>query len=225
MIAGIGLFVLVSVGRFAVAAATVPCASYVLHRKAVAAEKAGAAPSEKTVAEVVLEHRYFRSWWSGRRVPYPAGEDYLRVAEHHSPRRTLSTVMATVAEREVRRGVDIREIVVPEDLAALYGREAGATFTRADGTSFQSAWPSIPWAAADITTLPVVSRSYPPVIKGDEWAELQEAARLIEKTNRFRIAESVPGGSGRWVLHASVEGGVRRFLLVPIELSPVGKRL
>ena len=99
------LALLLGVARFARIAALFPYAAYNLSQKS----------STKSVAEVVAKHRYFRDWWGGRRVPYQAGGDYLKVVEHHSANRTLGTVLATVIERQRADGSELGTRAPPTD--------------------------------------------------------------------------------------------------------------
>lgn len=225
MLVAVLIVLLIGLGRFVRVAAVVPYAAYNLQQKTTAAKEAGRPPSKRTVFEVFAEHRYFRAWWGGRRVPYRAGGDYLAVVTHHSANRTLGTVLGTVVERELEAGARIDEVIVPEDVEALLGAFPGTSFTGADGVTFTNPWASIGSSAGLITEVPVTERPYQPLLNESEVAELESVTPLSSQTDRFLLAEPAEDGSGTWILHSRVDGKRRTFILMPLEFSPRGDEL
>lgn len=212
MLVAVALCLVIAFSRVALAAATVPYAAYVNQREA--------APGV-TIAERVAASGPFVSWWGGRRIPYREGGDYLGVISKHSTARALGCLIGVLAERERARGVTVDRVIVPVDRVALYGGQSGTPMTKADGTQVRTAWGSLANDSSHFSDVPVVQRTYAPVLSAEQTARINAEADLVKQTRDFYIGAPAPGGSGTWVLYV-MERERREFVLIPIESSPLG---
>jgi len=208
--------------RLAVVSVTVPAVYYASkHPSARLGVLGGSARSGGFVKRLASSPA--ASWWA-RPVPFRAGGDYLGVMTHHSTVRTLGSVLGVVVAQELASGADIKRVLVPDDLTALYGVEPGTAMVRTDGTVFRSKWAPPQRAVRFFTDVPVDAADYDPVLTAEQAATLESATRLTKHAEDFFVAEPTAGGSGTWALFAR-PGKPRQFLLVPVELAPAGGAL
>lgn len=220
LIAIAGLWLVIGVARFsAVAAEALPFNAVGGAPVEAAAAARPGTTSVQLVPESIERTALFESWWGTRYIPTPDGADFLLVLARPIPSRTLGSVVAVVAEREQERGADLRRIVIPHDVAALIGRPAETVGRRADGSTYVNPWATLESLARPITDVPLVRRSYPPVLSPAQYQAVKEASSMRRITPGLSIAEVPDGSSGILVLHA-LATSPRQYLLVPYELSP-----
>lgn len=202
--------------RFAAVAATIPYAAYVNSRN----------PSQSTsIMRRVKRSAPFVSWWGGRGVPYREGGDYLGVVSKHQTIRSLGSVIGVLAEQARDEGAVINRVIVPADTVALYGEASGRVMTKADGTTVRTVWAPFPLDAASFTDILVSAETYDPLLTAGQAARLAATSNLVERSKSFFVAAPRAGGSGTWIVLARQGINSRQFLMVPIELSPVGGEL
>jgi hypothetical protein len=68
----------------------------------------------------------------------------------------------------------------------------------------------------------VVEKAYNPLITAAQDASLTARGGLVERTKAFFVGAPKAGGSGTWIMLARDTPLRREFLMVPLELSPVG---
>lgn len=215
------LWLVVGMTRFAaVATEAAPNLASAAGKPVVAAAtgRPGSA-SVQVTDEPIARTPLFESWWGTRYVPTPDGADFLLVLARPIPSRALGSLIAVVAEREQESGARIRRIVIPYDDAALIGRPAETVGRRADGTTYVNPWATLESLARPITDVPLIRRSYPPVLSPAQYQAVKEAARVKRITPGLSIAQARDESSGILVLHA-IATSPRQYLLVPYEFSP-----
>jgi hypothetical protein len=202
--------------RFAAVAATVPYAAYVKQRNA---------GQGASVMKRVKRSAPFVSWWGGRGIPYREGGDYLGVVSKHQTIRSLGSVIGVLAQQARDEGAVINRVIVPADTVALYGEASGRLMVKADGTTIRTAWAPFPLDAASFTDILVSAKKYDPLLTAAQSSRLAASANLVERSKSFFVAAPRAGGSGTWIVLAQPGVSSRQFLMVPIELSPIGDDL
>jgi hypothetical protein len=220
MLAAVALCLCIAVVRVALAAATIPYAFYISRAKTAEAKAAGMPAPKVTVPERIVSSGPFSSWWGGRRIPRPAGGDYLGVLSNNSVIRSLGCALGVVVERMKAEGTVVERVIVPTDQVALFGAEVGSLMTRADGTQYRSGWASLAGDSAHFSDVPVVQEAYDPVLSAEQVSRLVAESGLSERSASLYVAGSRARGSGTWILLRA--SGLRKFLLVPLESSPAG---
>jgi hypothetical protein len=217
----VALCLCIGVARLAAAAAMVPYAVYVGRAKSAAAKAAGVPAPTTTVVHRVAHSGPFASWWGGRRFPYREGGDYLGVISHSSTVRALGCLVGVAAERERAKGALVDRVIVPTDRVALYGQQSGAPMTLANGTEVRTSWGTLAQDAARITDVPVVEKTYDPVLSTDGAARVAANAGLVEIARDFSVGSQRSGASGTWIVRVRA-GEPREFLMIPVEADPDG---
>lgn len=218
------LCAVIALGRFASIVAVVPYAAYLNQRDAAAAKASGQEATATPLLARIAVSRPFHAWWGGRRVPRQAGGDYLEVISYNTIARPLGCIVGVIAEQYRVAGIPMDRVLVPEDRTALYGKPPGTPVLMLDGRIGYTYWSTPAEDAAHFTDVPVIAKAYTPVITAAQSTALDATAGLKKKMTGFYVGTPVPGGSGTWILLARV-GATRDFLLVPIEVSPVGGAL
>lgn len=162
------------------------------------------------------------SWWGLRPVPYRVGGRYLDVASVHNPARSLGSVIGVITEQLRSAGVSITRVVVPADRARLYGQEPGLAIVNVDGVEDRTTWRPLANDASEFTDVPVVKRDFDPVLTKSQYEQVLAKTHLIRRTSSVYVGTAEAGESGTWVVLARETPTGRRFLIVPIEVSPLG---
>lgn len=220
MLMAIALSLVIACARLLAVCATVPYAFYVQSRIGTATT-AGSAESTVSVLERIAFSSPVQSWWGGRKLPFRAGGDYLKVMTHSSPTRTAGCVLGVMVERARTQGVRIDRVLTPTDSEKLFGTPPGTVMLRPDGTTFLSQWAAVGRYARFFTDIPVEKVDYDPFLSPQAAAAVASSTRLSKGARSFFIGEADPAGSGTWIL-LSRQAAEREYLLVPIEASPVG---
>lgn len=223
MLLAIALAIAIACARLLVVFATVPYAFYVQERLGSTAT-AGSTESTVTVLERIVHSGPATSWWGGRKIPFRAGGDYLRVLSHSSPTRTAGCALGVLVERLRSDGVEIDRVLTPKDEERLFGTPPGTVMLRPDGTTFLSQWASVGRYTRFFTDVPAVAAPYDPFLDAASADEVAGRTTLKERSRSFFVGEPADGGNGTWIL-LSRQGDEREFLLVPVEVSPVGDGL
>jgi len=218
MLIAVVLCLAIALVRVGLVVVTVP---YAMYKNSVAVPAAGGA-SSKSVGSRVAHSWTWLTWWGGRPNPHRDGGNYLGVMSRHITSRNLGCVIGVLLEKDNAKGYGITRVIVPSDMTALYGEESGNLMKRADGTEFRTYWAPISRDAAIFSDVPVKTRKYDPVLTAAQSAALRTTAGLKEQSKEFWVAKPRVGGSGQWILYASVTGEKRDYFFIPLELSPAG---
>jgi hypothetical protein len=207
----------IGLGRFVIVAGAI----------ASSASQPGAAgtPLTALIAKDLVDVPIVARWWGGRFVPRPKGDDYLEVLTERSTLRTLGPALGTVIERQKALGVEITQVIVPEDNDRLLGGKVGTTYKTAGGGTTSTSWAPVGRSAANFTATPFPERAYDPVLTDAQVASLELQTRLTLVTRALRMGEAAEGDSGTWVLYSHptpLAAEKREFLLIPVEIAPQG---
>lgn len=220
VVACIGIAVL----RASFAVATVP-AAVLANRRDVATVRAGGTPeSTETVMERVAHDPTFRSWWGHRRTPYRSGGDYLGVISHSSATRGVGVLIGVTVAMDRSNGVPIKSVSVPVDRDLLYGMASGTQVVLANGKISRTVWGTLQRDAECFTDVPLVDKSYNPVLTTEQAQRVAAEAGLTKRSRDFFVGTAAPGQTGEWIILVRT-GARREYLLVPVEYSPAGGSL
>lgn len=212
----------IGVSRFVVVVATLASGPATTAPSGVSSTDTGLSTA---IAEGLKNDPTMAAWWGDRFIPRPKGDDYLKVLTERSTLRTLGPAIGTIIERTRAGGVSVTRVYVPEDNDALLGGKTGTTYKTAGGGETSTSWAPVGRSASNFTAVPFVSREYAPVLSDAHVASLESSTTLEIAARDIRIARPVTGGSGAWILYShptprASEG--REFLLVPVEIDPLG---
>lgn len=157
----------------------------------------------------------------------PDGGDYLRVLSRQSAGHSLGSVMGTVIARKEAEGSVFERVFIPRDRAPLLGYVPITEGHKADGSVYSVPWQPYQEYADAFTAVPLIDADYDPVLSTSELQSIENISRVQRitgnETGSFSIADQSPGASGDWVLY-SIPTVPRKYILVPVELSPTGRR-
>lgn len=213
----------IGVGRFLYV--TVTFASIANELPAKIATAPGAAPLSTAVAAGLESNPVLAAWWAGRSIPRPKGDSYLNVLTERSTLRTLGPALGTIVERQKTTGVAITRVIVPADNETLLGGKAGTVYRTAGGGETSTSWAPPGRSATNFTDVPFVTNDYAPVLSDAQVASIEASATLSTVSRDIRLAVPAKSGSGTWILYAHptpLASDGREFLLVPLELGPLG---
>lgn len=161
-------------------------------------------------------------WWARRPVPNPDGGDYLRVLSRESG-ETIADILGVAVARLQKQGVTVERVIIPRDLEALYGQPPFYFGRGVGGRQVRIGWQDLRETAAYFTDAPFAEKAYNPVLSEQELAAIPGIGGTEPARSTMLVADAPQGASGIWVLYA-MPTSPRRYALVPIEVSPQGRR-
>ena len=216
------IFVMACLGVALVRVATVATAAslaYNATQRQVAADRAAGIPATTTVLGLLRTSPIVLSWWGIRPVPYRINGTYIDVVSKHVPERTIGSVIGVIAEKDRKKGVPFKRIIVPSNRAQLSGGAVGLLITSADGTQDRTEWRPLASDIAAFSDVRVEKRRYNSVLTAEQSAVLTGTLRLVKRANDVYVGTPRTGAStasGTWVLLARTRAGTREYLLIPL---------
>jgi hypothetical protein len=213
----------IAVVRFGIAAVVVSTSAVAERRQPAPDEP----PDTSYISGVLWRFRNSplgRSWWGLRPLPSFGGGDYLYVVSHHTAARTLGSVIGVVAEKDSKKGIKFRQVLVPYDRTALYGETPGLLVQDAEGAMDRTEWASLATDVGAFSDVPVVKKRYDPVLTKEQLAAVAARTHLVKRAESVYVGKPGPGASGTWIVFARVRPLplTREYLLIPLEASPLG---
>lgn len=179
-------------------------------------------PSRDNIGDwIALSPRVSR-WWAGRPVPRPDGGDYLRVLSRESG-ETIADILGVAVSRRQKAGMPFEQVIIPNDLEALYGQEPFYGSKGVGEKEVRIGWQVLQKVAEFFTDVPYVEKDYNPVLKERQLAGIPGTQQSVPEWSALVVGEAPEGASGTWVLYA-LPTSPRKYVLVPIETSPLGQR-
>ncbi len=179
-------------------------------------------PSRDNLAAWAPESPRLWRWWAQRPVPHTDGGDYLRVLSRESG-ETIADILGVAVARLQTQGATVERVIIPRDLEALYGQPPFSIGQGVGGNQVRIGWQDLRDTAAYFTDVPFTEKSYDPVLTEQELAGIPAISGSEPAWSSLVVAGAPPAASGTWVLYA-MPTTPRRYLLIPIESAPEGRR-